>query len=397
VPIGAFLSGGIDSSIIVGEMSRYQSVKTFAVGFAEPGYSELPYARLVAEHFHTEHHEVLVSGEDLMNYWPLLTWHQDEPMCEPSALGMYLVARLARQHVTVALSGEGGDELFAGYPKYLLDSFSRYYQRLPAHMRNAFMAPLLERLPYFMRKFSLAASALNEPIPRRWINWFGTFSATLKQQLLTPAWQARVDMDAGRIFAEVLARSPQFDDLASMLYLDTVVWLPDDLLMKNDKMTMAASLEARMPLLDEELMTYAASIPSQEKVRGWQTKYLLKQAYADFLPSTILQRKKMGFNVPVGNWFRAACYPYLRNLLLSPRARGRGIFQMATVERLLEEHREGRINHQARLFALASLEHWFRVYIDPPTLAMPRIEGTKVPTGRTLFGGDNRPASILKG
>jgi asparagine synthase (glutamine-hydrolysing) len=248
-----------------------------------------------------------------------------------------------------------------------------------------------------MRKFSLAASALNEPIPRRWINWFGTFSATLKRQLLTPAWQARVDMDAGRIFAEVLARSPQLDDLASMLYLDTVVWLPDDLLMKNDKMTMAASLEARMPLLDEELMTYAASIPSQEKVRGWQTKYLLKQAYADFLPSTILQRKKMGFNVPVGNWFRVACYPYLRNLLLSPRARGRGIFQMATVERLLEEHREGRINHQARLFALASLEHWFRVYIDPPMLAMPRIEETKVPTRRTLFGGDNRPASILEG
>lgn len=233
VPIGAFLSGGINSSIIVGEMSRHQSVKTFAVGFAEPGYNELPYARLVSEHFHTEHHEVLVSGEDLINYWPLLTWHQDEPMCEPSALAMFLVARLARQHVTVALSGEGGDELFAGYPKYVLDSFSRYYQLLPEHMRNTLMAPILERLPYFMRKLSLAALALNEPVPRRWINWFGTFSDSLKRQLLTPAWQSRVEMDAGRIFSEILARSPQPDDLASMLYLDTVVWLPDDLLMKN--------------------------------------------------------------------------------------------------------------------------------------------------------------------
>ncbi|MGH2506606.1 MAG: asparagine synthase (glutamine-hydrolyzing) [Ktedonobacteraceae bacterium] len=373
VPLGAFLSGGVDSSIIVGMMSKLsvQPVKTFAVGFDTPGYSELSYARLVAEHFGTEHHELVISSAELPAYWPLLTWHRDEPVSEPSDLGVYLLSRLARQHVKVVLSGEGGDELFAGYPKYAVDRLAHYYQLLPAMLRSQLIAPLAEHLPYHLRKFTHAARALAEPAPQRWVNWFGIFPAALKEQLLTTQFKAQVDLNAGRLLQRWLDLHPQRDELSCMLYLDTKIWLPDNLLMKNDKMTMAASLEARMPLLDEHLMTYAASIPSQFKVHNWQTKWILKQAFADFLPKSVVTRSKMGFNVPTGAWFREGQRDFLRNLLLSERMRSRNLFNTAFIEHLLNAHLNGRSNYQAQLFALASLELWFRVFIDPPRLISP--------------------------
>ncbi|MEO7018798.1 MAG: asparagine synthase (glutamine-hydrolyzing) [Ktedonobacteraceae bacterium] len=373
VPLGAFLSGGVDSSIIVGMMSRLSThpVKTFAVGFDTPGYSELPYARLVAEHFGTEHHELVISSAELPTYWPLLTWHRDEPVSEPSDLGVYLISRLARQHVKVVLSGEGGDELFAGYPKYAVDSLARYYHLLPLALRQKIIFPFVEHLPYRMRKLTQAARTLAEPAPQRWVDWFGIFPDRLKEQLLTPQLKSRVDVNAGRLFQRMLDLHPQRDDLSRMLYLDTKMWLPDNLLMKCDKMSMAASLEARMPLLDEHLIAYAASIPSHLKVHGWQTKWILKQAFADFLPRSILTRKKMGFNVPTGAWFRESQRDFLSGLLLSERTRSRELFNYAFVEHLLNAHLAGRRNYQAQLFTLASLELWFRVFIDPPSLVAP--------------------------
>ena len=187
VPVGAMLSGGVNSSIITGEMSQLtsQPVQTFAVGFDVPGFSELPYARLVADHFGTEHHEIVVKCDDLSEYWPLLTWHRDEPVSEPSDIGVYLVSKLARQHVKVVLSGEGGDELFAGYPKYLVDWLANYYQILPASLRNQILSPLLDRLPYSMRKVKNTARMLSQPAPQRWMNWFGIFNGPLKEQLLS--------------------------------------------------------------------------------------------------------------------------------------------------------------------------------------------------------------------
>lgn len=373
VPVGALLSGGLDSSIIVGSLSQLsqQPVRTFAVGFDVPGFSELPYARQVADYFRTEHHELLLTGAEMTRYWPLLTWHRDEPVSEPSDLGVYLVARLARQYVKVVLSGEGGDELFAGYPKYAVDGFARYYQLLPAFLRRKLIAPLLESLPYRMRKLKTASRALAEPVPQRWMNWFGIFHAPLKEQLIASCVQAQVDMHAVRIFQHWLNEHPQRDHLSRMLYLDTKLWLPDNLLMKNDKMTMAASLESRMPLLDEHLVAYAASIPSHLKVHGWQTKYILKQAYADFLPCSILTRKKMGFNVPTGTWFREVQRTFVTNLLLSEEMRSRELFNHVCIARMLCEHLAGRSNYQAQLFTLASLELWFRVFIDPSQLAAP--------------------------
>ena len=390
VPLGAMLSGGVDSSIITGIMSQLMNepVKTFSVGFDVPGYSELPYARLVAQYFGTDHHDLIVKCSDLSAYWPLLTWHRDEPVSEPSDIGVYLVSKLAKQHVKVVLSGEGGDELFAGYPKYIVDWLARYYQILPAPIRDQLITPLLERLPYNMRKLKMTARALSQPAPERWMNWFGVFNGQLKNNLLSASTKASIDKDSSQAFRRWLEKNPQRDDLSSMLYLDTKIWLPDNLLMKGDKMTMAASLESRIPLLDYKLIEFAASIPSHIKVKPFRTKYLLKRAYADFLPESILTRKKMGFNVPISNWFRGEQRNLITRLLLSERARSRGFLSNEFVASLLSDHLEGKTQYGNQLFILASLELWFRVFIDNNRLEYPQMsveqlleeEESKVPT-----------------
>jgi asparagine synthase (glutamine-hydrolysing) len=374
VPVGAMLSGGVDSSIISGVMSKLTShkVKTFSVGFGHPDYDELPYARMVADHFGTDHYELIVNSADLTQYWPLLTWHRDEPVSESSDLGVYLVSKLARQHVKVVLSGEGGDELFAGYPKYVVDWMARYYHIIPQTIRNGLIQPFIESLPYSMRKFKTAARNISQPAPQRWMNWFGVFNGQLKAALLSPSLKATIDLDSSRAFKGWLDRNPQRDDLSSMLYLDTKIWLPDNLLMKGDKMTMAASLESRMPLLDYKLIEYAASIPSRAKIKSLKAKYLLKQAFADFLPESILTRKKMGFNVPTGIWFREGQREVITKLLLSERARSRGYFNNEYIEQIVHAHLAGKTNYEGQIFMLASLELWFRVFIDPTQLARPR-------------------------
>lgn len=375
VPLGAMLSGGVDSSIVTGTMSQLmdEPVKTFSVGFDVPEYSELPYARLVSQHFGTEHHDLVVKCSDLSTYWPLLTWHRDEPVSEPSDLGVYLISKLARQHVKVVLSGEGGDELFAGYPKYIVDWLARYYQILPRPARDQLITPLIERLPYNMRKIKLALRTLSQPAPERWMNWFGVFNGQLKNNLLSASTKASIDGDSSKAFRRWLERNPQRDDLSSMLYLDTKIWLPDNLLMKGDKMTMAASLEARIPFLDHRLIEFASSIPSNIKVKPFQAKYLLKRAYRDFLPEPILTRKKIGFNVPVGIWFRGEQRNLITSLLLSERARSRGFLNSEFVASILRDHLEGRTQYGNQLFLLASLELWFRVFIDNPRLEYPQM------------------------
>lgn len=371
VPVGALLSGGVDSSIIVGMMSQLtgERVKTFSVGFDVPGYSELPYARLVADHFGTDHHELVIKSTDLADCWPLLTWHRDEPVSEPSDVGVYLVSRLARQHVKVVLTGEGGDELFAGYPKYVYDGLARYYHLLPAAVRNQVVTPLLDRLPHGLRKLKFAARSLSQPAPQRWMQWFGVFNGELKEHLLSDTTKASVDLDASRMFQWWLEQTPPRDDLSAMLYLDTKIWLPDNLLMKADKMTMAASVEARVPFLDSYLVQYAADIPSNLKIKPFHAKYLLKRAFADFIPRPILSRKKMGFNVPIGAWFRTEQRNLVTQLLLSDRARDRGLLAHEFIERLVTDELEGRAKTKNQLFILASLELWFRVFIDTPALA----------------------------
>jgi asparagine synthase (glutamine-hydrolysing) len=232
---------------------------------------------------------------------------------------------------------------------------------------------MLDRLPYDMRKLKQAARNLSEPAPARWMSWFGIFNDHLKDNLLVEEVKRCIDLDASRQFKNWLTANPPRDDLSAMLYLDTKIWLPDNLLMKGDKMTMAASLELRVPLLDQQLIEYAATIPSQSKIRPFQAKYLLKRAFADFLPAAILTRKKMGFNVPTGIWFREGQRGIITRLLLSERLRQRGYFNNSFVASMLRDHLEGRTNYQAQLFTLASLELWFRVFIDSPNLNMPDV------------------------
>lgn len=366
VPVGALLSGGVDSSIVTGIMSTLtkQPVKTFSVGFDHPEYSELPYAKLVAERFGTDHYELVVNSTDMTKYWPLLTWHRDEPVSEPSDLGVYLVSKLARQHVKVVLTGEGGDELFAGYPKYVVDWLASYYHILPAFMRDSVISPAVDLLPYNMRKLKMATHNLSLSTPERWMAWFGIFNGPLRERLLSENTKARIDNNASRTFRRWLDKNPQRDNLSSMLYLDTKIWLPDNLLMKGDKMTMAASLEARIPLLDYQLIQYAANIPSKLKIKPFKAKYLLKRAFVDILPEPILTRKKMGFNVPTGIWFKEGQRSLLTRLLLSERARSRDFLNTDVVAALLRDHLNGRTDYQKQLFTLASLEIWFRVFID---------------------------------
>ena len=386
VPVGAMLSGGVDSSIVTGVMSKLTNhpVKTFSVGFDHPEYSELPYAKLVATHFGTDHYELVVNSSDLTKYWPLLTWHRDEPVSEPSDLGVYLVSKLARQHVKVVLSGEGGDELFAGYPKYVVDWLASYYHLLPAAIRNQVISPALDCLPYGMRKLKTAARNLSQPAPDRWMDWFGVFNGPMIENLLSTSTKARIDRDASRAFRRLLARNPQRDNLSSMLYLDTKIWLPDNLLMKGDKMTMAASLEARIPLLDYKLIEYAASIPSNIKIKSLKAKYLLKRAFADFLPEPILTRKKMGFNVPIGIWFREGQRDVISRLLLSERARSRDFLNNAFVAKLINDHLAGRTNYEKQLFILASLELWFRIFIDNTSLEYPQVSVEELLEDKTV-------------
>jgi asparagine synthase (glutamine-hydrolysing) len=223
-----------------------------------------------------------------------------------------------------------------------------------------------------MRKVKMAARVLSQPAPERWMQWFGIFNGALKNDLLSAGSKAGIDTDASRVFRHWLSNNPQRDDISSMLYLDTKIWLPDNLLMKSDKMTMAASLEARVPLLDAGLIEYAASIPTKVKIRPFKAKYLFKRAFADFLPEEILARKKMGFNVPTGTWLRERLPGLLTQLLLSERARSRGFLNDNCVARLVRDHVEGRTDYGNQLFILASLELWFRVFIDTETLEYPQ-------------------------
>jgi asparagine synthase (glutamine-hydrolysing) len=284
----------------------------------------------------------------------------------------------------VVLSGEGGDELFAGYPKYVVDWLAGYYHLLPAAIRNQVISPALDRLPYGMRKLKTAARNLSQPAPDRWMDWFGVFNGPMVENLLSTSTKARIDRDASRAFRRLLARNPQRDNLSSMLYLDTKIWLPDNLLMKGDKMTMAASLEARIPLLDYKLIEYAASIPSNIKIKSLKAKYLLKRAFADFLPEPILTRKKMGFNVPIGIWFREGQRDVISRLLLSERARSRDFLNNAFVAKLINDHLAGRTNYEKQLFILASLELWFRVFIDNTSLEYPQVSVEELLEDKTV-------------
>jgi asparagine synthase (glutamine-hydrolysing) len=373
VPLGAFLSGGVDSSAVVEAMARLSDrpVVTTAVGFTEQRYSELPYARLVAEALGTDHREVLVEPR-AAEILPRLAWHLDEPFADSSALPTYYVARAARERVTVALSGDGGDEVFAGYQRrYGLNRWERRARRwLPAGLRRAVAGPLgrwypkADRLPRPLRaRYVLQNLAVS--FERAYFNDLCLFRDDERQRLLVPEFQRAVGgHDPFEVVRVHFDRTRGLDPLARLLYVDLKTWLPNDILVKVDRMTMANSLEVRSPLLDHRLVEFAATVPSDLKYRGRTSKYLVKRHLEGRVPAAAVHRPKQGFEIPVSEWLRGALRGLAEDLVLSARALGRGYVRPDAVRTLWRRHQARVGDHGAQLWALMMLELWHRQFVD---------------------------------
>jgi len=360
VPLGVFLSGGTDSSTLVALMAELgvRPLRTFSVGFDEAGYSELPYARRVARQFATEHHELLVQPEDLASDLPRLISFRDEPIAEATDIALYRISRLARESVKVVLAGEGGDELFAGYPKYAYDRLAKPLSRLPGKVTGR----LARWLPYEQRRAKVALETLSiRDEAERSASWFAAFSLQERRALFARDFLEQVDVThPARVFAGYLERARGRSPLKRLLYVDQKVWLPDNLLLRGDQMTMAASLEERVPFLDHKLVELAARIPGRVLARGLRTKVLLKQALRSRLHAEVLDRRKRGFTVPIGPWFRAPLKSFVADLLLCPSARTRDYCDRAHMEDFVREHFDGVRDRQKQLWALVNFELWLR-------------------------------------
>jgi len=373
VPLGMFLSGGIDSSAIAAVMSTMvpEPIKTFSVAFAEREANELEYARLVASAFGTNHHEVVVSPEDFFAALPRLVWHEDEPIAHPSSVALFLVSRLASQHVKVVLTGEGSDELLAGYGRYRktilnIAAGRRYESLVPESVRES-IRRRIETLP--------TGSALRQKIQRTFLSLspdfesiyfdnFAVFSRNLQHQLFTGSMRDRLQSSANPYsrMQEFLAETDAKSVLDQILFVDMKTYL-HELLMKQDQMSMAASIESRVPFLDHKLVEFSAAMPDRLKLRGATTKYVLRESMKGLLPEAILSRSKMGFPVPIGKWFRGPFRALIDEFVLGERALSRGIFDRAFVQSLVERHNNGE-DHSERLWSLLNFEIWQRRFID---------------------------------
>ena len=371
VPIGAFLSGGIDSSCVVAFMARHSDrpVKTYSIGFeggaAENFYNELPFARKIATRFGTDHREILVRP-DVVALLPQLLWHMDEPIADSAFVTTYLVSEFAHREVTVILSGVGGDELFGGYRRYLGDHYHGYFERLPAWVRRA-ATSVGERLPSdrHSRAFNamrLARSFLataDLPFAERYRSYVEEFPAADAARIAYTNSAARTDL-----LAAAMRTATSDDPLNRMLVVDAGTQLPDDLLLLTDKMSMAVSLECRVPLLDHELVELGAAMPQEIKIRGGRLKHAMKAALDGVLPRDILERGKRGFGTPFGAWLKGDLAPVLRRLF-SPQALGaRDLLRHEAVAQLVADHQANRIDGTDRLLALVNLEVWARIFLD---------------------------------
>jgi asparagine synthase (glutamine-hydrolysing) len=369
VPLGVFLSGGIDSSTLVATMSELTpgNVNTFSVAFPQESFNEASHARFVAHHFSTRHHEVTADEPSLREALDFLAGHLDEPLADPAALPTYLLSRFARQHIKVALSGEGSDELFGGYPTYPGARLAEYYLKLPRFLRKGLIEPFESLLPVsssavplglFLRRF--LAHAERDPSERHQI-WVAMFAPGELEQLFSPAWKG--PRPASSVIFEPLRRvleGAEFDEtVAGMLYLDFRLYLEDNLLVKIDRASMACSLELRTPFLDHRLVEFAAALPASMKVPRFQMKYILKKAVEAWLPRQIVYRQKRGFSVPIAGMMRTSLRPLLDESLDGEKLKLQGMFDPTFVRRLLEEHWSGRVDHRKALWSLLCFQLWY--------------------------------------
>jgi asparagine synthase (glutamine-hydrolysing) len=365
VPLGAFLSGGIDSSLVVGLMRKLgvSPLRTFSIGFPDARYDETAHARSVAQLFATEHHEYTVTPQ-AREVLDTLSWHYDEPFADSSAIPTYYLSRWTRESVTVALTGDAGDECFAGYDRYRAVQLAARIDGLPPGLRRG-LSRLAVLAPHGQpktrtRRLYRFLGALHQAPARRYLDWVNIFSPAMLYEGYLPEFRAQLDLDEPIRWFEALYDQTAGQPAARAMQTDFRSYLPYDLLTKVDVASMACSLECRSPFLDHRLVEFALSLPLSWRLRGRTTKRILKDWAADFLPREILQRPKMGFGVPIGEWFRGELREWLRESLLSPAALSRRVFRATWLEDLLAAHLSGRANYEAPLWSLLMLELWFR-------------------------------------
>jgi asparagine synthase (glutamine-hydrolysing) len=381
VPLGAFLSGGVDSSAVVEAMARLldRPVMTTSVGFAERAFSELEHARAVARAIGSDHREVIVEPR-AADVLPKLVWHLDEPFADSSALPTYYVSRAARERVTVALSGDGGDEIFAGYERrYGLNRLEvQLRRRVPGPVRRGVLGPIgrvypkADWLPRPLRARYLLQNLAMTP-ERAYFADVGLFREDERSALLSRGFRAELTgRDPFERFARHFSRVEGLDPLERLLYVDLKTWLANRMLVKVDRMSMASSLEVRCPLLDHRVIEFAATVPPDLKYRGGVSKYLLKRHLEGRVPRSAVHRRKQGFEIPIAAWFRGELREIAEDLLLSPRTLGRGYVEPARVRALWHRHQRGIRDHSAHLWALIVLELWHRTFVDgaPPRSAV---------------------------
>jgi asparagine synthase (glutamine-hydrolysing) len=406
VPLGVFLSGGLDSSALAALVARAvnEPIRTFAVGFADGDANELEYARLAARSIGAEHREVVVSPREYFEALPTLIWHEDEPIAFPSSVPLFFVSRLARKHVKVVLTGEGADELFLGYNRYRVTFWNErlgrpYWAAVPPRLRRQIRS-LIDALPRAMGRYARRTFFALEPGVRNlFLENFAVFPQSLQHCLLADR-QLISDRDPYATWTRCYdERAGSFLNRLSHVDLQTYL---QELLMKQDQMSMAASLESRVPFLDDQLVEHVAAMPAAFKLRRWQTKAILRAAVRDLVPPAILSRPKMGFPVPVGRWLREEFWPIVEDFVLGQRARARGLFDPQTVRWLADEHRSGRTANGERLWLLLNLEMWLRITCDgeaPADVARAvSLKRSKVfhanpmgEDGRVMAADDRRP------
>ena len=375
VPLGVLLSGGVDSSTVaaMAVRSSNEAVKTFSISFAETSFDESSYARAVAKYLGTDHHEERLSVDLAANLVSEIGSWMDEPLSDPSLVPTYLLSRFTRKHVTVALGGDGGDELFAGYEMYPAHKFAHIYARLPRALRRALVEPIVRHLPVKTKNLSFDYKARRfvtgmdyDEVARHHV-WFGSFTPEEQEQLLTEKAKAASSSDIYADARRLLSEECDADNtIEKMQCLDTQLYLAEDILTKVDRASMAVSLEVRAPFLDPRVAEYAASLPVNYKLRGRKTKYILKRAVRDMLPPFVTRRGKKGFGVPVAEWLKGRLRPLARDLLSPERLRKAGLFDAAYVQHLQDEHERGRANHRKLLWTLLMFELWHESFIETP-------------------------------
>ncbi len=373
VPLGVQLSGGVDSSVVVAVMEKIRRkkgdaapIKTFSVGFDVAEFSELGHARKVAELYGTEHHEITVGFRDFAEELPYLAWIYDEPMGEPPAIPTYFMCREAKKHVTVMLCGEGADEQFGGYSKYMFDQFSAAFDWMPSALRSALLRGVASALPFEGRRLrSMAEILAFVDVPRRFASWYGGFDAELQTRVLSSRMRKDVgDGGLAEAFRSIVDACDSGSALDRFLYCDIHSRLVDDILIKGDRMSMGAGIEARVPFLDHKLVEFAARLPSHLKVSGLRSKIVLKRLAERYLPREVIYRRKVGFTVPLTRWFVGPWRGLISDVLLSERCLDRGYYDADAVRGIVNDHVGRRVDREQGIWLMLALEIWHRLFVD---------------------------------